>query len=108
MLRLRYLPARGVGRSHNSMDGDIELSGVSFRYADSGPLTLDTVSFRIRPGEFVALVGPSGSGKSTPLRLLLGFESHCRGRCCTADKTSPNWTSGPSGGRSAWCCKTGG
>lgn len=56
------------------LSGDIELSQVSFRYHDDGPLILNHVSFRARPGELVALVGPSGSGKSTCLRLLLGFE----------------------------------
>lgn len=54
--------------------GDIEVSDVTFRYAADGPLVLDQVSFRARPGQFIALVGPSGSGKSTILRLLLGFE----------------------------------
>ena len=54
--------------------GDIEFSHVSFRYQEEGPLILDGVSFRARPGEFIALVGPSGAGKSTCLRLILGFE----------------------------------
>jgi NHLM bacteriocin system ABC transporter ATP-binding protein len=59
--------------------GEVELSHVSFRYKDDGPLILDDVSFHARPGEFIALVGPSGSGKSTCLRLLLGFEQPASG-----------------------------
>jgi len=54
--------------------GEVEFSQVSFRYGDDGPLILDDVSFRAKPGEFIALVGPSGAGKSTCLRLILGFE----------------------------------
>jgi NHLM bacteriocin system ABC transporter ATP-binding protein len=54
--------------------GDLEISHVSFRYGNQGPLVLDDVSLRARPGEMVALVGASGSGKSTCLRLILGFE----------------------------------
>jgi NHLM bacteriocin system ABC transporter ATP-binding protein len=59
--------------------GEIEFSHVSFRYREDGPLILDDVSFRARPGEFVALVGPSGAGKSTCLRLMLGFEKPSAG-----------------------------
>ena len=56
------------------LSGGIEARRLSFRYGDDGPLVLDDVSFRVRPGEFVAVVGASGCGKSTLLRLLIGFE----------------------------------
>ncbi|WP_236061488.1 NHLP bacteriocin export ABC transporter permease/ATPase subunit [Actinacidiphila acididurans] len=56
------------------LTGGIEAQGLSFRYAEDGPLVLDDVSFRVAPGEFVAVVGASGCGKSTLLRLLIGFD----------------------------------
>jgi NHLM bacteriocin system ABC transporter ATP-binding protein len=63
--------------SHSSatLTGHLEFRNVTFRYGDEMPWVLDDVSFHIRPGEFVALVGPSGSGKSTIVRLALGFET---------------------------------
>jgi ATP-binding cassette subfamily C protein len=68
-------PEVDLGKAEvGELRGDIELSHVSFRYQKDGPLILDDVSIRARPGEFIALVGPSGSGKSTTLRLILGFE----------------------------------
>ncbi|MES1240549.1 MAG: NHLP bacteriocin export ABC transporter permease/ATPase subunit [Acidobacteriota bacterium] len=59
--------------------GEIEFGHVSFRYQPDGPLILDDVSFRAKPGEFIALVGPSGAGKSTCLRMILGFEKPSSG-----------------------------
>jgi ATP-binding cassette subfamily C protein len=61
--------------SPGELNGSIEVSHVTFRYNADGPVVLDDVSFSVRPGEFVAIVGPSGSGKSSLLRLLLGFET---------------------------------
>ncbi|MBO1900363.1 ABC transporter ATP-binding protein [Leucobacter weissii] len=48
--------------------GTVEFERVRFRYPDAAPdtrPTLDDVSFRVEPGEFVAFVGASGSGKTT-------------------------------------------
>ena len=59
--------------------GGIEVSGVSFRYQDDGPLILDDLSLKIEPGEYVGIVGKSGCGKSTLMRLMLGFEKPLTG-----------------------------
>ena len=50
--------------------GQVEYSGVSFRFAEQGKLQLSNVSCDIPPGSFVGVVGSSGSGKSTMLKLL--------------------------------------
>ena len=65
--------------SVESLSGAIEVSGVSFRYEENAPYILRNLSFKVRPGEYVALVGRSGCGKSTIMRLLLGFEKPERG-----------------------------
>lgn len=54
--------------------GNIELANVSFRYDESMPWVLDSLSLRVKAGEYLAIVGPTGCGKSTFLRILLGFE----------------------------------
>lgn len=61
------------------LSGGVELSNISFRYKEDMPLVLDNLSLKIRPGEYVAIVGKTGCGKSTLMRILLGFETPQRG-----------------------------
>ena len=51
--------------------GDVEFERVSFAYGDDK--VLDDVSFRIKPGETLAIVGETGAGKSTVIKLLSRF-----------------------------------
>ncbi|MBT5549174.1 MAG: ABC transporter ATP-binding protein [Nitrospina sp.] len=55
-----------------NMTGSIQFENVIFGYQDSAQVIHD-VSFKVLPGQTVALVGPSGAGKSTLIKLLLRF-----------------------------------
>jgi ATP-binding cassette subfamily B protein/subfamily B ATP-binding cassette protein MsbA len=52
--------------------GKIEFRNVSFRYVDDVPV-LKNVSFKVNPGEMIALVGPTGVGKTTIANLIPRF-----------------------------------
>ncbi|TIO49381.1 MAG: ABC transporter ATP-binding protein [Mesorhizobium sp.] len=54
------------------MDGSVEFRNVTFGYRRDQPV-LKNVSFRVNPGETVALVGPTGSGKSSSMALAHRF-----------------------------------
>jgi ATP-binding cassette subfamily B multidrug efflux pump len=55
-----------------NIDGSVEFKNVTFGYNRNQPVLQD-VSFRVNPGETVALVGPTGSGKSTTMSLVHRF-----------------------------------
>ena len=63
----------------DKLSGGIEVSNVSFRYTEDSPNVLENFSLKIKPGQYVAIVGKTGCGKSTLMRLLLGFEKPQRG-----------------------------
>lgn len=64
----------------NSFNGDIEFQGVSFAYPDSEKEALSDVTFKVKKGEKVAILGRMGAGKSTINRLVMGFYSPTKGR----------------------------
>src|SRR5215212_3868001 len=57
----------------NRARGTVEFDSVSFRFPGTKRPALEDISFRVQPGETLALVGPSGAGKSTIVKLLLRF-----------------------------------
>lgn len=50
--------------------GDIRFEHVSFYYYNNGEYVLDDISFHVRPGETLGIIGMTGSGKSTLTKLL--------------------------------------
>ncbi|ATZ16587.1 energy-coupling factor transport system ATP-binding protein [Entomoplasma freundtii] len=60
-------------------DVAIAVNDLSFRYSPSTPIVLKHVSFQIKEGEYVAVIGHNGSGKSTLSKLLIGVLNHNQG-----------------------------
>lgn len=57
------------GQSLNKVD----FENVTFSYANSSNASLENISFSVKPGQTVGIIGPTGSGKSTLTRLLSRF-----------------------------------
>lgn len=77
---LESVPEIAQGKTVISrVSGAIELNNVSFRYSENMPMVIDNLSLKIKPGQYVAIVGTTGCGKSTLMRLMLGFETPQKG-----------------------------
>lgn len=63
-------------------EATLEVDGLSFRYAEGEPWVLQDCSFRVEPGESLAIVGASGCGKTTLVKLLLGLLQPETGMVC--------------------------
>jgi len=68
-------PAQGREVTH----GRVVFENVSFRYLSDQPL-IEEVSFRVDPGQTVAIVGPTGAGKTTLVNLIMRFYDLDAGR----------------------------
>ncbi|MGW5617474.1 thiol reductant ABC exporter subunit CydD [Streptomyces sp. NPDC003877] len=91
-----------VSGSRTVPEGPLSFEGVTVRYPGRSGDAVSEVTFRVEPGETVALVGPSGAGKSTLLGVLLGFVAPAEGRVLAggvdlADADLEQWRS-----RIAW------
>jgi ATP-binding cassette, subfamily C, bacterial CydCD len=84
ILKIFDLPPAGLqpmpGRAMTGAPGIIRFESVSVHYATRPRPSIDDISFTIKNGEKIALVGASGAGKSTLIHLLLGFIQPTAGR----------------------------
>ena len=71
ILDLKPLP--DASKTESPKDNSVEFKNVSFRYSGTKNDAIRNVSFKVHPGETVALVGPSGGGKSTAAGLISRF-----------------------------------
>lgn len=63
---------RPDGEIRKPVSGEVRFENVDFRYVKDTPLIRD-LSFRVEPGQNVAIVGPTGAGKTTIVNLLMRF-----------------------------------
>jgi len=71
-------PERELATLPDRLCGELVVEHLSFAYGEAGDVLHD-VSFRVRPGETLALVGPPGAGKTTLVQLLLRLYDYERG-----------------------------
>lgn len=73
LMELEALPSENIGKKLSQpFAAGITCQKVSFSYPGTQPV-LDKVSFSIKPGELVAIIGQSGEGKTTLIRMLLAL-----------------------------------
>ena len=70
---------RSTQNLEKEIQGHIQFRNVSFVYPDSGIRALKNVSFEVKPGQALAIIGTTGSGKSTIANLLLRMYDRTEG-----------------------------
>jgi ATP-binding cassette subfamily B protein len=70
----------GAVQPYDPVRGEISFDQVSFQYSDGNSDVLKNVSFQVKPGQSVALLGSTGSGKTTLVNLLPRFHEYTSGQ----------------------------
>ncbi len=69
----------GIKNENEKLDGNIVFDNVHFRYTEEGKDILKGISFEVKKGFRVGLVGPTGSGKTSVVNLLMRFFEYNQG-----------------------------
>lgn len=79
---ISYVPSVNFdgGSTYEPFVGEIKFENVSFKYPTRSVMVLKNVSFEVKPGQSIALVGHSGSGKSTCVQLIQRYYDTTEGR----------------------------
>ena len=75
----------------HSILGNIEFRNVSFVYPDSGIRAIDAISFRVQPGQSLAIIGKTGSGKSSIASLICRLYDVTSGEILVDGKNLKQW-----------------
>ena len=62
-----------------NIEGDISFENVSLKFENSHDYQLKDINFKVKKGEFVAVIGSSGSGKSTLMKVLMRLYTPSKG-----------------------------
>lgn len=71
----------------HQLEGAIRFNSVTFTYPDTGITAVRNISFDVKPGEFLAIIGRTGSGKSTIANLIMRMYDATGGEILIDDKS---------------------
>ena len=86
---MEYLSADdspGEKYTFKGLKDEIEIENLSFTYPNSNKNALENISFKIKNGESVVILGENGSGKTTLIKLLLGLYAPHEGKIIIDNK----------------------
>ncbi len=85
-----YADFQSVSDASQKIQGEVIFKQVKFGYQPAFPVLKD-VSFTIKPGQTMAIVGPTGTGKTTVIKLLMGFYQPDDGQIVIDGQPHKNW-----------------